>query len=147
MTTRLFIYGTLRKGSRNSMHALLARDARFEGYAQISGRLYQLGEYPGLVPAEEPGTRVRGEVYVLENLPEVLARLDEYEGCGPNEPKPHEFVREQCEVALETGEKVLAWVYWYTGTVAGKDVILSGDYCSLTEASASGQQEMSGSRR
>lgn len=50
MTNLLFVYGTLRKDVRNSMFHLLAREARFVGRARMQGLLFDLGDYPGLVP-------------------------------------------------------------------------------------------------
>lgn len=128
MTSRLFVYGTLRKDTRNSMFHLLAREARFVGRAQVQGRLFHLGEYPGLVRSRDPGLWVHGEVYTLENPPENLARLDYYEGCGPNDPEPHEFERVEKDVVLESGERKNIWVYVYRGSTTDKKEILSGDY-------------------
>lgn len=113
----------------------------------MRGRLYQLGGYPGLVPTSEPDAWVQGEVYVLENPSELLVRLDEYEGCGPDSGKPHEFVRDQREAVLETGESDLVWVYIYKGAIAGRDEILSGDYCRPGGEAAANHQEISRSRR
>jgi gamma-glutamylcyclotransferase (GGCT)/AIG2-like uncharacterized protein YtfP len=129
VSDRLLVYGTLRKGSRNSMHHMLANSAMLVGQARTNGRLYDLGEYPGLVPSSEPDAWVHGELYVLENAPEALARLDDYEGCGPRHARPYEFERVLREVVLNSGESCLAWVYLYTGMLDGKDEIPSGDYC------------------
>jgi len=138
MTERLFVYGTLRKDCRPGMHHMLARQARFVGYARTRGRLYDLGEYPGLVPAidsrGEPHAWVRGEVYALESPSEVLTRLDDYEGCGASDAHPHEFARVRGEVILESGETAPAWIYVYAGTLAGRREIPSGDYCRPIEA-------------
>jgi gamma-glutamylcyclotransferase (GGCT)/AIG2-like uncharacterized protein YtfP len=72
---------------------------------------------------------VRGEVYFLERPDALLARLDEYEGCGPRDAKPHEYERVQRAVVLDSGASDLAWVYVYTGCAAGTSEIVSGDYC------------------
>lgn len=133
---RLFVYGTLRKDCRESMHHMLAERARFIGYARARGRLYHLGDYPGMVSATEPHAWVRGEVYELANPSAVLARLDDYEGCGPHDAKPYEFERARQEIVLESGENDIAWVYLYAGSLAGKDEIRSGDYCRGFEESA-----------
>ncbi len=128
MTRRLFVYGTLRKDGGTEMFHMLAREATFVGRARMQGRLYQLGEYPGLVPSRDPGSWVHGEVYALDNPTETLALLDDYEGCGPNDPQPHEFQRVEHDVVLESGEKDRVWVYVYRGSVSGKQEIMSGDY-------------------
>jgi len=133
MNARLFVYGTLRKDCRNGIHRMLAGDAKFIGHARMRGRLVQVrggpGGYPGLVRATAARAWVRGEVYVLENPDDVLARLDEYEGCGPRDARPHEYERVQHEAILESGANILVWVYLYTGSTAEKVDILSGDYC------------------
>ncbi len=114
---------------------MLANEATFAGYARTRGRLYLLDGYPGLVPAGDPQAWVHGEVYVLEDSPGVLARLDDYEGCGRNDPRPHDYERVRQEVILEAGASDLAWVYVYRGAVAGRTEIPSGDYCRPAQAS------------
>jgi len=123
----LFIYGTLRKGGAHGRHDLLERDARFVARARMRGRLYDLGEYPGLV-ASDADAWAHGDVYELADPRAMLARLDDYEGCGPGDAKPHEYERERREVLMETGACEMAWVYVYRGTLAGKREIRSGDY-------------------
>jgi gamma-glutamylcyclotransferase (GGCT)/AIG2-like uncharacterized protein YtfP len=129
MMTRLFVYGTLRKGSRNSMHHMLAGGATLVGQARMRGRLFDLGEYPGFVPSDTVPGWVHGELYVLENSVEMLARLDAYEGCGPGHPRPHEFERLCRDALMQSGASAQAWVYVYAGPVSGKPEIVSGDYC------------------
>ena len=125
----LFVYGTLRRGSPNSRHAMLARAARFIGRARMRGRLYELGGYPGLVPAPEADRWVHGEVYELADPEQLLALLDEYEGCGPRDPAPHEYERARAEVWIASGAREEAWVYVYRGPLSGRREIASGDYC------------------
>jgi len=128
MTDRLFVYGTLRKDVRKSMFHLLAGEAKFLGRARAQGRLLNLGEYPGLVPSAGCGSWVHGELYALDDVVRTLARLDEYERCGPNDPEPHEFERIEMEVLVESGTRVAAWVYVYKGSTTDKEEIVSGDY-------------------
>jgi gamma-glutamylcyclotransferase (GGCT)/AIG2-like uncharacterized protein YtfP len=128
MTNLLFVYGTLRKDVRNSMFHLLAREARFIGRARVQGFLLDLGEYPGFVPSAAPGEWVHGEVYALDFPDQTIARLDEYEGCGPSDPPPHEFERVVTEIVLGAGQAETAWVYVYRGVTGDKRRIPSGDY-------------------
>lgn len=134
MSEQLFVYGTLRKDSANSVHEMLERNARFVAYARTRGRLYDLGEYPGLIPADADSW-VHGDLYELADPSAVLARLDEYEGCGPNDPKPHEYERVRREVLMDTGGRETAWVYVYRGGLAGSREIRSGDYCRPGDSS------------
>lgn len=110
------------------MLAREAGEARFLGTARIPGRLFQVAEYPGLVLTSEPDRWVQGEIYVLDRPSDTLSRLDDYEGCGPNDPEPHEFERVVKDIVLDTGARGKAWVYVYTGSTADLQEIGSGDY-------------------
>lgn len=71
----LWVYGSLRRGAAN--HAELA-GARFLGSAPSAPRyrLGQLAGYPALGPGDQA---IDGEIYDVG--PELLARLDHFEGC------------------------------------------------------------------
>jgi gamma-glutamylaminecyclotransferase len=73
--TRLFVYGTLKRGGASAERM---RGATFEGsVATAAGyALYDLGEYPALV--EGGDGVVEGEVYLV--TADHLAELDRYEG-------------------------------------------------------------------
>jgi len=72
----LFTYGTLQRGQEGA--SLLEGCVRI-GPATVQGSLYDIdGEYPALVLAGKG--RVEGEIWRCP--PEVLARLDEYEGVS-----------------------------------------------------------------
>lgn len=74
--TRLFVYGTLRRGG--GAEGLLRGFERL-GPAQVRGTLHDVeGRFPALVPEGEGA--VRGEVWAGPE--EALARLDAYEGVG-----------------------------------------------------------------
>lgn len=78
------------------------------GGAVARGRLYHLGTYPAMTEARGAGELVRGEVARLVDA-SVLAELDAYEGP--------EYRRVVLEAVLDTGEKVEAWAYLFTGDV------------------------------
>lgn len=124
-SNRLFVYGTLRRDSRNSRFGLFGRQARFLGRARMRGRLVDLGEYPGLIPSGNTDDWVRGEVYALNDPGDTLLRLDEYEGCAAESST---FRRELGHAVLDSGRKLSVWVYVYTGAVPRKGLIASGDY-------------------
>lgn len=125
----LFVYGTLRKDAGNDMYRVLARHARFVGSATFQGKLFDLGNYPGAVPSDDPQDVVCGEVYALEpSLRDgLLATLDEYEGCSPGGEPPSEFRREYVTVTCNDGRSASSWIYLYN--LAGvNSPIPSGDY-------------------
>jgi len=109
--TRLFLYGTLKRGGVS--HHLLAGQ-RFVGPArtQPAYRLHQLEGFPGMVAAAAGGRAVEGEVWEVD--PECLARLDRWEGVG-------EGLYARAAVALQAPhERAAAEAYLYLRSVAGK---------------------------
>lgn len=126
----LFVYGTLRQGSGRPMAGYLARHARRVGRATMKGRLYDLGGYPGAVPSDSLDDGVVGEVYLLDSPEAVLRALDEYEGCGPEDPPPTEYRRQRVTVRMEDGRRLQAWAYIYNRPTDGLRPIPSGDFLS-----------------
>jgi gamma-glutamylcyclotransferase (GGCT)/AIG2-like uncharacterized protein YtfP len=124
----LFVYGTLRRGARPGASQLLERGATCLGPARTRGRLYDVGRYPGLVPSDDPAAFVRGEVHVLADPAVALEHLDRYEGCAPDDARPHEYERVEREVVLDSGAVVAAWVYLYARPIDGLREIRSGDW-------------------
>jgi len=127
--TRLFVYGTLRRDPSHDMFHLLAKYGRFMGDATVSGRLFDLGEYPGMISSDNAG-QVVGEVYEIDPTcwDRVIARLDEYEGCSPEDPQPHEYRRELVNTRLTSGRMLPAWAYVIAGLPEKQREIKSGDY-------------------
>ena len=125
---RLFVYGTLRRGSGSATHEWLARRAELVGQAWCQGRLYRIAHYPGLVASENPGDRVVGEVYRLHDPETILIELDRYEECGPGFPEPFEYLRSRLEVTLARGQRCTAWIYLYNRPLKEDARIASGDF-------------------
>jgi len=126
MSTLLFVYGTLRRRSRHPMARKLARRAHFVGEATIAGRLYDLGRYPGLLEAAEPGDRVHGDVYDLGDDEATLREMDAYEGV--ESPWPAYFDRQRASVRMGDGNDRAVWVYYFRGAVHDEQRIVSGRY-------------------
>jgi gamma-glutamylcyclotransferase (GGCT)/AIG2-like uncharacterized protein YtfP len=95
----VFVYGTLRRGGLRAMPGLFP-DATFVDTAQVRGRLYDFGEYPGLL-IDESNSPVVGEVYEVND--ETLNKLDEIEAGS-------QYLRKQFEISLGA-ESRLCWVY------------------------------------
>jgi gamma-glutamylcyclotransferase (GGCT)/AIG2-like uncharacterized protein YtfP len=124
---RLFVYGTLRQDAGHPAHARLSGDSLL-GRGKVRGVLYRLGWHPGAVLSEEGDQWIRGELYRLQGGERSLQALDEYEGCGPNDPRPHRFERVETEVRLDSGERVRSWIYVFRDPVEGAPRIDSGDW-------------------
>ncbi|CAN5180477.1 gamma-glutamylcyclotransferase [soil metagenome] len=127
MTDRLFVYGTL---MRNSYHALareLKQRADYEGPARFNGRLYRVTHYPGVVASSAPEDWVFGDVYTLRDR-DLLTELDRYEGCGPDDPPPTQYLRLLQSVMLPSGPAVEAWIYIYNRPIDRLQRIVSGRF-------------------
>jgi gamma-glutamylcyclotransferase (GGCT)/AIG2-like uncharacterized protein YtfP len=104
MAVPLFVYGTLKRSPPGKRHPLL-KDARFVDVASMSGSLYDLGRYPGVVREPKDRGRVFGELYEIpdDHAHRALRAVDKYEGS--------EFVRQRAYVTLRDGKRRSAWAY------------------------------------
>ncbi len=98
----LFVYGTLRLGSKNEHARRLAENSRHSGVATMNGRLHRLGNYLALIPSQSKEDLITGDVFEGVTA-ELFARLDEYEGA--------EYCRQMGEVTMEDGRTVTAYCY------------------------------------
>jgi gamma-glutamylcyclotransferase (GGCT)/AIG2-like uncharacterized protein YtfP len=120
---RLFVYGTLRLGSKNEHAERLAKSARHIGGATIGGRLYRVAYYPALARAQSNEDRVKGDVFEGVTA-ELLRWLDDYEGS--------EYVRQLAEVTMEDGQTLAAFFYCYALPTDQFEWIRSGDWRTLS---------------
>ena len=123
----LFVYGTLRADALHPMHTVLAGGGVHAGEASVAGRLYAVSWFPGLVLDPTERVPVRGELWRIVDAA-ILDTLDAYEGCGPNDVAPFEFVRTIVPAHCHDGRKLDAWVYMYTRTVDETLRVHSGDW-------------------
>ena len=127
MAGHLFVYGTLRRDAGHAEHATLAGLATFEAPARVRGRLYIVDWYPGLVVDADAGWVV-GELWRLHPGADLTA-LDVYEGCGPDDPAPHEYARTIVGAErTDTAAAVDTWIYAYAGSTDRLAVVATGDW-------------------
>ena len=98
------------------LHRLLDSGVRYLGTGQVTGRLFDLGAYPGAV--SDAHRRITGEVYEI-GAPELWTVLDSAEG-----PQYH---RGEVSVRMDDGAERVAFIYWYRGPLRGIPVP-GGDY-------------------
>jgi gamma-glutamylcyclotransferase (GGCT)/AIG2-like uncharacterized protein YtfP len=117
----VFVYGTLRRGEANDINHL-SPVPWFVGNGVITGVMYHLGAYPGVVLA--PGGAVVGEVYVIE--PALERVLDEIEEVFPQ--RRDEYFKR--EVRVTVGNRQLDCLVYEINAayVKGRPVIASGDW-------------------
>jgi gamma-glutamylcyclotransferase (GGCT)/AIG2-like uncharacterized protein YtfP len=117
---RLFIYGTLMPGLRLQAEM---QGARFVGAAQVSGRLVDVGRYPGLLAGEG---LVTGEVYEVDDA--HLALLDGVEGVVPGDRAASQYWREVVAVVSGALQGQQVQTYLYDRPTDGCTPIPHGDY-------------------
>ena len=121
----LFVYGTLMKGFDNPFAEKLNKLSDFVGNGSFPGLLYQVDWYPGAVYSEEGGFAVFGEIYKMQNLPQLLKELDEYEDVFEDESVSL-YVRRIVSIKMENDSVLDCWVYLYNQPVADLKQIESG---------------------
>jgi len=126
----LFVYGSLRPALASGQPARLVAGLENLGPASVPGRLYDLGDYPGLVAGDG---RVRGDLLLVPD--ELIALLDDYEECGGSRPL---FRRVRLTATHDDGSACRAWVYRYARPVTGSRLIPEGDYAAYLESGRTG---------
>jgi gamma-glutamylcyclotransferase (GGCT)/AIG2-like uncharacterized protein YtfP len=112
----LFSYGTLLPRLAPPEIKPTVRRLRRVGRGFVRGQLFDFGEYPGAVLTRS-GPPIAGHIFELPDDPDVLNRLDEYEGFDSSNPKSSLFVRKRRYVQLEDGRRFFCWIYSYNRPV------------------------------
>ena len=113
----VFVYGTLRRGGARAM-SIRFPNSKFIADAKVSGSLYDLGAYPGLL-LNEPNSLVTGEMYEVDD--EILNQLDEIEASS-------NYWRKQVEISLATHRRI-CWIYEPNPeSYSYRKLITSGDW-------------------
>jgi gamma-glutamylcyclotransferase (GGCT)/AIG2-like uncharacterized protein YtfP len=115
MSHPIFVYGTLHPDRAPAFIAPAVRLFRELGPATVPGRVYDLGEYPGIhlnVPHPQP---IPGILFTLPEDPAILAQLDAYEGYDPDLPAGSLFLRQLTVATLPDGAPLTCWIYTYNG--------------------------------
>jgi gamma-glutamylcyclotransferase (GGCT)/AIG2-like uncharacterized protein YtfP len=123
----VFVYGTLMQGGSRGGLILAASPLRIVP-ARTPGRLVNLGEYPGLIPARRSGQWVRGEFAEFPAAESLLAQLDFVEEYSPREEARSLYLRRSVPVVLEDRTESWAWAYLYNRPYDPRCIIGSGDW-------------------
>lgn len=127
-TPYIFVYGTLRRISEQApLAARLRSEADYVGEGKMRGRLYKIDWFPGAVDSNNPEDYVVGDVFRIGENEQLLRALDEFEGCGPDDPEPHEYIRAIRRIDM-AGGSISAWAYIYNRDIGGAARISSGDF-------------------
>ena len=128
MTDYLFLYGTLLPDYAAEEAADIVRLFKHIGSAYVTGRLYDLGDYPGAILDQSSETSICGELVALPQGHNLIEELDRYEEFDPSNPEGSLFIRKRTNVILASGETVPAWIYVYNRDPGNAPVVRGGDY-------------------
>ena len=113
----VFVYGTLRRGGARAM-SIIFPNSKFIADAKVSGSLYDLGAYPGLL-LNESNSLVIGEVYEVDD--ETLSKLDDLESSS-------HYWRKQVKISLGNQSRK-CWIYAPNPEAfSRRTLITSGDW-------------------
>lgn len=123
----VFVYGTLMRGER--LHHLIEAASPLPAVpARTPGRLVDLGDYPGMIPARRGGQWVLGEYFEFQNRVSVLPQLDFVEEYRPTSEAHSLYLRRAVPVVLEDGTERQAWAYIYNRAYDPRRIILCGEW-------------------
>ncbi len=117
MPQYLFAYGTLNPDLAPAEIADIVARFHHIGAGFVFGRLYDLGSYRGARPDESSESRIPGNLYRIPEDPDLLKRLDQYEGYDPENDAESLFVRLRISV-FAGPERFEAWIYVYNGDLS-----------------------------
>ena len=130
----VFVYGTLRRGDARAMSIRFPK-AKFIADAKVSGSLYDLGAYPGLL-LNESNSLVVGEVYEVDD--ELLNQLDDFEASS-------NYWRKQVEISLDSHSR-MCWIYvpeYNAEFYSHRTLITSGDWLEYAKTKTDWSEDTS----
>jgi gamma-glutamylcyclotransferase (GGCT)/AIG2-like uncharacterized protein YtfP len=117
------VYGSLMPGEEAYTTFRLDSRAKDLGPCRLPGQLLDLGEYPGLLYAND-GSEVRGHLFSTTDKA-LLIELDAYEVFLPDNFADSEYQRIIVPLCDQPTD---AWVYYYTGPTEGFSLVPDGDW-------------------
>jgi len=127
MSEHLFVYGTLLPSEAPKEIASIIKRFRRLGSAQVRGRLYDFGEFPGAVLDASSRSTIHGELVLLPDGP-ILDALDRYEEFDPLDPKKSLFIRKKAKIRMANGTSREGWIYVYNRHPGKAKRVRGGDY-------------------
>lgn len=122
-TTIVAVYGTLREGLKN--HTLISECKRI-GHGWLTGfRMYNLGEFPGIIFTHDDSGRIRIEWYEISE--ETLEELDVFENYQPDSVATSQHTRKRVFSPYGPG-----WIYLYNQPLNNAPYMEAGDWERFT---------------
>lgn len=115
----VFVYGLLKPGFAGFAELRLDDRVNVIGPDRVHGTLYNLGDYPGLMPG---GDDTVAGVLLRPLDAQVLDDMDAYELFDPADPAGSEYIRAR----LVTTSGASVWAYAYNRPVGDAPVVPRG---------------------
>jgi gamma-glutamylcyclotransferase (GGCT)/AIG2-like uncharacterized protein YtfP len=77
------------------------------------------------------GPVIAGQIFELPDDPEVIKKLDEYEGFNPSRQQGNLFVRKRRLVNIDNGKRVWCWIYVYNRHPGNSPSVAGGDFSKV----------------
>lgn len=123
-TNIIAIYGTLRSGLKD--HEIIAK-CQPVGLGWLTGfQMYNLGDFPGVIPTHDDSGRIRVEWYDVPN--ETLEEIDRLEGFDPD--ASHTSLHFRKPVFSPYGR---GWIYVYNKALNDEPYMEAGDWTRFTK--------------
>ena len=127
MSDYVFVYGRLRKDYPYEKFVNPVLLGKYIGEGSVNGRLY-LNEMEVLaVECANPMLNIFGDIYLTEQLPELLAEMDKILIYNKDNDRESLFNRKLANIEC-FGKTYSCWVYFYKHDVSKFEAIPSGDY-------------------
>ena len=124
----IFVYGLLKSIYDNEPARFIRENCSLIGEGSFSGKLYDIGSYPGAIFDLNSDSKVYGEVFqIVKNEDELVSFLDQFEGVGDDFEQPNEYVRKHIPITTSQGI-ISASCYLYNWNLDNHKVIDSGRY-------------------
>ena len=126
----LFVYGTLKPEMIESVMPQLLPYFEFVANGYVTGKLFDVNDYPGAVPATSVHNKIFGQLLSIHRgfEKEVFHLLDDYEDYDTANVVGSLFRREKVTVYINEAHMQEAWIYWYNKSTSGLTEIISGVY-------------------
>jgi gamma-glutamylcyclotransferase (GGCT)/AIG2-like uncharacterized protein YtfP len=122
----LALYGSLMSTFSTQQNLGLNGKLQLLGECQLTARLYDLGDYPGLTLSNDTADIVHAELYCVTDQA-VFTILDEFEDYRPGNDQASLYKRILVDL-LEP--QVKAWVYVYNQAILKSNLIASGSWAT-----------------
>lgn len=120
----IVLYGSLMSSFPMQQDLGLHNNMTLVGPCELPGKLYDLGEYPGLIGGSDGNYLVSAELYHFSGQ-ETLTALDDYEDYKPDNEQESLYVRTLVNLYEPS---LQAWVYIYNRDVLESNLIKSGSW-------------------